>query len=366
MRLFLLSAFFLSLPFFSFAQNNPDFPPDEFYLGKIISISDPIKKEEGGFLYSFETVLVEFLSGPEKGKEVSIERGGELTNDRFRLSPGSMVVVSRLQAIDEISYYIDDVYRLPSLGWIFFIFIILTIIFAQKQGFSSLLGLVVCIGVIGWFIVPEILKGTNPFLVSLVGVFGITVVSFYLAHGFKKRTSIALIGTLITLALAALLSILFVSLSSLFGFGSEEAFFLQVSHLQNINLRGLLLGGILIGALGVLDDVTTSQSAAVEEISKADPSLSLRELYYRGLSVGREHIASLVNTLVLAYTGASLPLFLIFYKSEKPLWYLVNSEVIAEEIVRALLGSTALVLAVPITTYLAARAFCGTKSKDYF
>jgi len=144
-------------------------------------------------------------------------------------------------------------------------------------------------------------------------------------------------------------------LARLFGMGTEEAFYVQMGLLENIDLKGLLLGGIIIGALGVLDDVTTGQAAAVDEIHKANPTLPFIELYRRGLSVGREHITSLVNTLALAYIGAGLPLLLLFTTNTvQPLWVAMNAESIVEEIIRTLVGSTTLIFAVPITTALMA------------
>ncbi len=148
-----------------------------------------------------------------------------------------------------------------------------------------------------------------------------------------------------------------VSFTHLFGMGSEESLFI-LGDLPGISLKGLLLGGIMLGLLGVLDDITTAQSAVVDELKQANQSLSFSELYRRGLSVGREHIASLINTLFLAYAGASLPLFLLFSLNQgQELWMIFNNEMIAEEIVRTLVGSTGLILAVPITTALAAYVF---------
>lgn len=195
---------------------------------------------------------------------------------------------------------------------------------------------------------------------SMIGALVIALFSIYLAHGLNRRTTIALISTLLTLGIASGLAILFVKAGKLFGLGSEEAFYIQqLGSLADLNLQGLLLGGIILGALGVLDDITTAQTAAVYEIKRANSALTVRELYNRGISVGREHISSLVNTLFLAYAGASLPLFLFFTVggSTQPLWVTLNSEFIAEEVVRTLVGSIALMLAVPITTFLAANYF---------
>ena len=221
----------------------------------------------------------------------------------------------------------------------------------------SIVGLAASVSVIIFYIVPRVLDGKDPLTVCLIGAFIIAVISIFMSHGLNVRTSVALGSTLIVLGVTAGLAVLFVHISQVSGFGSEEAFYIQIG-IMNINLKGLLLGGIIIGALGVLDDVTIAQSATVEEIHKANPSLPFKELYKRGLSVGREHIASMVNTLALAYFGAGLPLFLLFSADKtKPLWLVVNSELVVEEIIRTLVGSSALILAVPLATVLAAYVF---------
>ncbi len=213
------------------------------------------------------------------------------------------------------------------------------------------------VGIIFYYIIPHILHGGDPLLTCLAGSLCITVLSLYLSHGFNKRTSVALLSTIITLGLAVLIDLLFVHIGQLAGTGTEEAFYLQFDQ-AHLNLKGLLLGGILIGVVGILDDVTTGQSAAVEEIAQANASLSHPALYKSGLSVGREHIASLINTLLLAYVGTSFPLLLLINVQQGlPLWFTLNNNFIAEEIVRTLVGSCVLVLAVPITTFFAAYFF---------
>jgi uncharacterized membrane protein len=208
--------------------------------------------------------------------------------------------------------------------------------------------------VLAFYIVPQLLAGGNPLAVILIGALCMATFSLYLAHGFTRRTTVAVVSTLITICIALLLSVVFVAATKLLGMGSEEALYLQSAPGTSINLKGLLLGGIIVGALGVLDDITTAQAAAVDEIAKANPILSTQELFRRGLSVGGEHITSLVNTLVLAYAGTSFPALLLFTLYERPLWVVMNTEVITEEIVRTLVGSIALMCAVPITTLLAA------------
>jgi uncharacterized membrane protein len=203
---------------------------------------------------------------------------------------------------------------------------------------------------------PRIMNGGAAFPTLIIAAAVIATISIFMAHGFHVRTALAVAATLATLALTVVVEIIFASKAALLGMGSEEAFFLMGVGLGDIDLKGLLLGGILLGALGVLDDVTTAQVAVVAELKAADARFGFKDLYRRGLAVGHEHIASLVNTLFLAYAGASLPLFMLFSTGQgAPAWFIANSEMIAEEIIRALIGSLCLILAVPITTALAAK-----------
>jgi uncharacterized membrane protein len=272
-----------------------------------------------------------------------------------RLSPGDLVVVAESDTLAGATFYVTDRYRLPALGIAAALFLALALLFSRRRGLGAIVGLSITALVLARFIVPAIVEGRSPLMVSLLGALVITLTSIYLAHGLNLRTSIAVGSTLVTLVLAWGLAIAFVTMGRLFGLGSEEAFYLQLAPAAQLNMRGLLLGGIILGALGVLDDITTAQAAAVDELHRANPSLDARELYRRGLSVGREHITALVNTLFLAYAGASLPLFILFtIYTEVPVWVALNSEFVAEEVVRTLVGSMALILAVPITTAAAA------------
>ncbi|MBI3952368.1 MAG: YibE/F family protein [Candidatus Doudnabacteria bacterium] len=354
----------LLLPFALKAQEEPleagHIPAEEFYRAEVLEV---LRNEEeqlpDGAIYRSQTYRVKLLSGPESGKEVEIPDNGVMTlNGGEGLSKGEKVIVYKVSSEVLSEYYIADTYRLPSLILIVIFFFLVAVAFARWKGLTSILGLGVTVLVIAKFVVPQIIAGKNPVLISLIAALIIALVSIYLSHGFNKRTSIALVSTLITLGLASILSFAFVSFGKLFGLGSEQAFYLQLGDFPRLNLQGLLLGGIILGVLGVLDDITTSQSAAVEEIRRAGSQLTLKQLYQRGTSVGREHIASLVNTLFLAYAGASLPMFLFFQADRgQPLWVILNAEFIAEEIIRTLVGSTALILAVPITTFLASYFF---------
>ncbi len=341
-----------------YGDSGADVPrPAEFFTARITSIDDQgLVNEEADKQY-YQTVTVRFLDGPEQGKEVQITTTNYYPKaaPEQELKAGDKIVVSKTTGYDgESIYQINDHYRLDRIVIICLFFVALALWLGKKRGLTSLLGLGFSIAVLSWYIVPQILEGKNPFLIILTGSTVILALSLYLAHGFSRRTSIALGSTVLTLIAAIIMSIVFVKFARLFGLGSEDAYFLIFAR-DSINLQGLLLGGIIIGTLGVLDDITTAQTAVVEELRRANPSLSRAELYKRGLSVGHEHIASLINTLVLAYAGASLPVFLLFAINRyQPVWTIFNSEFVAEEIVRTLVGSCTLILSVPIATFLAA------------
>ncbi|HVW66665.1 MAG TPA: YibE/F family protein [Candidatus Peribacteraceae bacterium] len=333
-----------------------DATSDDFLQAKVLQIESETKQDDGT---TVEHVQLQAVGGPHVGEEFSLDNtiipgeGGTVMN------PGETVVVERLQKSDgSIEYQFKEKYRLPQIGWLVFFFLLLAFIIGGKRGFTSILGLAVSILILLWFVIPRIIAGGDPFFVSLFGAILIACTSLYLAHGFNKRTSIAFLSTIATLVLATLIDLLFVFGAKLFGMGSEESLYLQSGSLQNIDLRGLLLGGIIIGCLGVLDDITTAQTATIAEISKANPMLTAKELRVAGRAVGREHIASLINTLALAYIGASMPLFLLLETTtDFPLWVTLNGEIIAEEVIRTLVGSATLLVAVPVSTWLAAYFF---------
>lgn len=299
---------------------------------------------------------VEILSGDNAGSTVQANADVPETSEAYAI--GDQVIVSTLDSSGEISFVVTDAFRLPDVGIVVFFFILLAIAFGRRRGAMSLIGLAVSLAVLTFVIAPWILSGGSPLVASLVGSVGIAAISICIAHGVNRRSLIALGSTLLSLVFAVGLAAIAVYLIGLSGAGTEEAVYLKLGAGISIDLAGLLLGGMIIGALGVLDDVTTTQVASIEEIAKADGTLDAKELYARGLSVGREHIASLVNTLALAYAGAAFPLFLLLtLPGGPPLWVVLNSEPVVEEAVRALVGGSALILAVPISTLLAAKYF---------
>ncbi|MCA9385070.1 YibE/F family protein [Candidatus Dojkabacteria bacterium] len=278
------------------------------------------------------------------------------------LHPGDDVVVLQIGDGDYVNFFVADHARIQSAIFAIIIFFLVAAVFAGYQGISSFIGLIVSILILVLYIVPQILGGGNPMFVSLIGSLGIVVPSMYFAHGFSKRTTIALVSTLAVIVLTVILAWIFVYMTGLQGLGSEEVIYIDSFSTEPINLKGLLLGGIIIGTLGVLDDITTAQTAVVDELSKANKRLTMKELYIRASSVGKEHISSLINTLVLAYAGAAFPIFILLVANQgEPLWVILNREFIIEELVRTIVGSTTLILTVPITTLLAATIYAPKK-----
>ncbi len=308
----------------------------------------------------YQRLKVRVMQGERKDNEFIVDYGTDQTlrSDQLLTVNDSVVLQRDISQENKEQLRIIDRYRLPGLRVFTILFIILVIIIAGKQGLGSLIGLLVSAIVILQFVVPQILNGANPVTVSILGAIVMLVVTMFLAHGFKWQTAVSLVATAFTLLIAGCISYIAVSVLMLSGTGSEEAYLLQVGQLPDLNLRGLLLGGMILGILGILDDVTTSQVAALFALYKENRQLSVKDLIVRGFSLGREHIASLVNTLVLAYAGVSFPLFIFFVLNpqNQPAWVIFNSEFIAEEVVRTLSGSFGLVLGVPISTILSSIA----------
>jgi uncharacterized membrane protein len=250
-------------------------------------------------------------------------------------------------------YSISDFDRQGPLLILVLIFAGLVVLFGRWRGAMSLVGLGFSLAVVLLFMVPAILDGTSTLAVAVVGSLAVMLATILLAHGAGPKSLAAIIGTAASLVVTVSLAVLFTDLTHLTGLASEEATFLQIND-AGVSLEGLLLAGMIVAALGVLDDVTVSQSSTVLALRAANPSQSFRELFLRAMDVGRDHVSATVNTLVLAYVGASLPLLLIFSSGQIDFLDAVNLEIIAKEIVATLVGSIGLIAAVPITTALAA------------
>lgn len=348
----LLTLVLLFFPIKISAQENPE--PIPHFRGKVTRVLQETTIDQGG--QQFYLQQLEILRYDTK-QTVVINAGSEFQplNQNQLLRAGKIVILAEQpMSTGEIEIVIVDVYRAPSMLFLFGAFVVAVIIVAKWQGLLSLLGMGSSLIILGSFIVPQILAGQNPILVSLIGSLGIAGITMYLSHGWSLKSHLALASMLATLFIVALMSQSAVQASQLVGLGSEEAYFLQFGETGKINLQGLLLGGIILGALGVLDDIAVSQVSVVFQLRALKKDIDFHDLYTRALSVGKDHVASLVNTLVLAYAGANLPLFILFIINDQiPHWVTLNSEVIVEEVIRTLTGSIGLVLAVPLTTILA-------------
>jgi uncharacterized membrane protein len=302
----------------------------------------------------YQRLLLRVLTGSLAGKDVVVEEGSMNVVGQERLfRPGDRVYLERALGPQGDRLYITDYVRTGSLFWIALFFIGLVMLVGRSKGLRALAGTLFSVFVILTLILPQIRAGRDPVSVCVVGSILLLTVSTYLVYGWRPKAHAALAGMALSLVLTALLAWLFVGWSRLSGFGSEEGAYLLMELGPDVSLSGLVLGGIIIGSLGVLDDICVGQASAIFELMNANRDLGWRELFHRSLNIGRDHIASLVNTLLLAYVGASMPLMMVFTIYQEPLLRRLNREPIAEEIVRTLVGSMGLVLAVPITSLIA-------------
>ncbi|MGH2676334.1 MAG: YibE/F family protein, partial [Actinomycetota bacterium] len=326
----------------------------EVYPAEVIDVGDLPCEGQPEAAVTCRRVAFDITGGPDAGGTAAQEF--VQTPSTPDLAVGDRVLLARdPQAPPGFRYRFVDRDRGGLLFWLAVAFAAAVVALGRLRGLAALAGLTVSIGVLLWFVLPAVLDGRNPLAVAVVGSAAIAFLALYLAHGFSTMTTVALLGTLASLGLTAGLASVVVGLARLSGFASEEAVVVQIGAAQ-IDLAGIILGGVVIGALGAIDDMTVTQASAVWELRAANPWSSRRSLAAAGMRIGRDHIASTVNTLALAYAGASMPVLLLLILSRQPLSGVVSGEVLATEIVRTLVGSIGLVAAVPLTTWLAAAA----------
>lgn len=365
MKFFVPAFFLLSLLIFPgqiFAQNA--LPEEEKLEARVEAVQEEKEVEMMDNKQLYQKLELFITSGSMKDQKITVESGNIPSVNIPRFQVGDEVVVNKTKDTEgKNMFFITDYVRRSPLLLLFTFFAGLTILIGKLRGLTSLIGMGISFAVIFLYILPQILSGSDPILVSILGSLLIIPATFYLSHGFNKKTTIAIFGTLVALVITGVLANIFVEASKLTGFVSEEAGFLQVALGGTVNIKGLLLAGIIIGVLGVLDDVTVSQAAVVRQLREANSKLKSGELYKRAMDVGRDHIASMVNTLVLVYAGAAMPLMLLFVNNPHPFSEVINYEIIANEVVRTLVGSIGLILAVPITTFIAVIA-AGSEKAD--
>jgi uncharacterized membrane protein len=307
--------------------------------------SSAVQQEKG----TCKRATIRVDSGDDKGRTFT-----EIVQpDQSRqLHEGQKVVVAyEPSAPKDLQYSVTDVNRRLPMALLAGIFAVAVVVVGRLRGVMALVALAISFMVLNFFILPAILQGSNPLVVAVVGASAIMLIALYLCHGLSARTSVAVLGTLISLLLIGILGSVFIDWAALTGNTDDNTGLIHGLY-PTIDMSGLLLAGIIIGSLGVLDDVTVTQTSAVWELHEANPSMGWRGLYRAGIRIGRDHIASVVNTLVLAYAGAAL--LLLFSIAQSSVGTVANSELVAEEIVRTLVGSIGLVASVPVTTALAA------------
>lgn len=331
-----------------FFRQNLSLPNKETFRAQVIEQSET-------------TYIFQALEGEYKDQNFESDKLLFASSEKYPLKSGDKVFASAfVSPSGEITFAIYEYDRSKTTFILLGLFVLVVIFIAKWTGFYSLISLAGSLSVILIYILPMLVRGYNPVLVSLSGGIGMMFFTIYLSHGFHKKTTIAFLGIIISLILTLGLSYIFTSLLHLSGYISEETVFLVNSAGYNFDIINLLIAGILIGAIGVLDDVCVSQSSLVHELRIANPRYSRAQIYKSAMRVGVDHVGSVVNTLALAYTASMLPLLLLFVvvSGENPTNYLeiLNQELIVSELARILISSIGIVAAVPITTWLAVRA----------
>ncbi len=335
----------------------------EILKARVTEVVSQEKKEVPGTDVQsvYQTIKGEILEGNRKGEIVTIENDFLVLKkgDRFflRLTTDGMS--------EKETYFVRDIDRGGVMLGFIALFVAVVVVFSGKQGVRSLLSLAGSFFVILYVLVPTLLKGYPPVPTSIAIAAVILFLAIFLTHGFNRESTVAFMGTVSAVILTGILAYLGVTLAHLTGFASEEAVYLNFNTRGTLDFAGLLLGGIMIGVLGVLDDIAITQSAVVSELYNSASHLSRKEIYKKAIRVGKEHVGALVNTLALAYTGASLPLLLLFSTSDSSMSSIINQEIFATEIIRTVVGSIGLILTVPITTLLAIYMLKGYRSKHH-
>ena len=320
------------------------------YRGEVLSILEQQYREVPGTGTDtlLQTIQISVLDGPKKGETLTIE------NEYLELESGDKFYFNHNRYFDGTeSYFVTNIDRRDALLFFVGLFVVTIIVFGGWQGLRSLVALGGSFFAIFYVLLPGLVAGYNPLVLSTLVAAGVLFAAIFFTHGFNRESCVAYGGTMLAVFITGLLAVIAVTQTKLTGFVTDESVFLNFATSGTLDFTGLLLGAILIGVLGVLDDIAVTQAAVVTELYNSNKTLTDREVYNKALRVGREHVGALVNTLVLAYVGASLPLLMYFHLSPLSFWSLVNSELFATEIIRAIVGSIGLIMTVPIVTGLA-------------
>lgn len=359
-KLLILFLIFILFPSVLFAQSETEKQEEEVFRAKVVEVVEQKSEErEDGSISIQQKLKLKCLDGSFEGEEIEFDGTYYDLVSSPEYKTGDKVLVSYTKDIEGgDNFYVVDYVRQGTIYWLLFLFAIIVMAVGKIKGFRALIALVLTFFIILKFIVPKILAGSDPLFISIIGSFFILIFAIYITEGFKRTSTVAVVSILISLFVTGILSVWFTEMTKLTGFASEEAGYLIGIAGGNINIKGLLLAGIIIGTLGVLDDIIISQVALVRELKISNPNLPDKKTYSKAMKVGVSHLSSMVNTLFLAYAGAALPLLILFGVKRPPFVtfsQVINNEVIATEIVRTLTGSIGIVLAVPLATFLAVK-----------
>jgi len=325
------------------------------YTARVAYIISEQEIEVAGQPVLNQSIELLISSGERRGDPVRVEHRVYTRAGGIPLGLGDQVYIRESEAPDgSPSYTVTGFARAVPLMALTVAFVVIVLAVAQGRGLRALLGMALSFAIITVLLMPRFGGSTDPLKAALFGAALALPVLYIVAHGVQLKTVAALVGSYIGLGLAAGLAVLAARLTRLSGYASEEIAFLQSVRGGSVDALGIMLAGILISVVGVLDDITIAQAGVVDQLGDLDRDLSWQELYRRAMHVGRDHIASMVNTLVLVYAGASLPLLMLVGNQSLDLAYFVSQNIVAEEIVRVLVSSMALVSVVPITTLVAA------------
>ena len=326
---------------------------DELMEGKVIEILDEGSVDQNDQKYPYQKLKLLMTRGSLKDHHLEIENTAPEDLFQSYSLNDELRVHSSYDFEDQRQFAIEGFVKRKALLALAIIFAVVVLLVGKKWGALSIFGLVISFFFIFKISLPLIVRGINPILVALITAVSIIPITFYISHGFNKKTHVAVLATVVSLAITIFLASYFVSLAHLTGYASEEANFISYLTAGKIDIFSLLLAGIIIGVVGILDDITVSQSAFIQQLKESNPEIGKSELFRKGMEIGQDHISSMVNTLVLVYAGSALPLLLLFLDAEKSFIDVIELEIVAEEVIRTLVGSIGLVLAAPISTALA-------------
>ncbi|MGB0756880.1 MAG: YibE/F family protein [Patescibacteria group bacterium] len=349
------------LPYSSLAQSDT-VQEETYYRAEILEIiSEKEIIEDNATNVIQQDLRVRILTGDRTNQEILVQGISDITLLNQRpYKTGENVILLATSIGDRETYVITDAVRTGPLIFLAILFIAVVIVVGRKRGIRALIVLTATMLLIVFFIVPQIISGASPVMISCIAGAIILALAIYGTEGISPAAHISFTSILGSLVILTLLSVLFTNAARLTGLASEDVIFLIGFQDLAINVQGLLLAGIIIGSLGVLDDTVVSQVSVVRELASTDPKLTQKSLFKKALRVGIDHITAIINTLFLAYAGVSLPLLIIFSLNQPPFidaFTIFNNEIIATEIVRTLVGSIALVLSVPLATFIAAYYF---------